>query len=135
VTRSSTRRVAYDDNTEMPSAPLSGCIRGKLVLAGPLPATSSCATVSLIDATYTDEPATVLARVVLRVASLVSGTIDFCLGALPHRPARRRWLFDAVVTADCDGQLRAGDYVLDYAVEYPEQPDRSPVLLNLKRIN
>lgn len=111
------------------------CIRGQLVVPGALPAASSRATVSLIDATHVDAPATVLAKAVIRVASPQSGPIDFYLEGLPDRPAKRRWLFNAAVTADPDGDLSVGDYVLGDAVAYPEQPDSAPVLLNLQRIN
>jgi uncharacterized lipoprotein YbaY len=112
------------------------CIHGRLVLPGGLPAKLSRAAVSLIDASYADASATALAETVLQVTAPLSGPIEFCLGGVPPRePPRRRWVFDATVTADRDGHLAAGDYVLAHTVEYLERPRRGPVSLRMQRVN
>ena len=109
-------------------------IEGDLILPGELPADSARAHVSVVDATYADTAAAVLAEADIVLNSHVQGAVHFRLQLPQEVPANRRWLFDATVTADPSGSLAAGDYVLDRAVEWSEGSDRHHFRLYLVRV-
>jgi hypothetical protein len=109
-------------------------VQGVLVLPDALPARPSWVSVSLIDATLADAAARVLATTTFASASVGAHEIPFRLGPLPRRHGRRRWLFDASVTADPAGRLSAGDYVLGRAVEWPARGAPNEIRLMLEKV-
>lgn len=108
---------------------------GKLILPGPLPATAARVSVALVDATLADAPAAVLSETTFTARAPLAAPITFDLALPPDRPAGRRWLVAATVTADPQGRLARGDYILGRAIEYPESGAAGPMTLSLEHID
>src|ERR1700741_1725175 len=109
-------------------------IEGDLILPGnPSPGLAR-AHVSLVDATYTDKAASVLAETDIALEPHMQAPVHFRLELPQEMPANRRWLFDATVTAEPGGALAEGDYILDRAVEWVEKASHDHFRLHLIRV-
>lgn len=109
-------------------------IVGHLVLPGPLVSVTANVTVSLIDATMADKPASVVAKTEFLVKKKnTENTIGFVLEA-SARPPESRWLFDATVTADEKGHLAPGDFVLTRSIAYDDRKPSARIVLYLQRV-
>lgn len=109
------------------------CIVGHLVLPGPLVSSTAKVSISLIDATMADKPASVIAKTEFQVEKNTENRIGFVLEA-PPRPLKSRWLFDATVTADEKGHLAPGDFVLTRSVAYDDLEPSTRIVLVLQRV-
>ncbi|MEW8130898.1 MAG: YbaY family lipoprotein [Candidatus Thiodiazotropha endolucinida] len=108
-------------------------IVGHLVLPGPLASGKAKVSVSLIDATMADQPASVVAKTEFVIENNTDNTIEFVLNAA-RCPTKRRWLFDATVTADEEGRLMPGDFVLTRSIVYVDPVRSADIVLDLERV-
>ncbi len=108
-------------------------IVGHLVLPGPLESSTAKVSISLIDASMADKPASIVAKTEFQVKKGTNRKIDFTL-VVPTRTVKSRLLFDATVTADDEGHLAPGDFVLAHSVEYSILEPSARITLVLQRV-
>jgi hypothetical protein len=107
-------------------------VQGRIVLPGLGPTSPITAIVSIVDASCSDAPATVVARVAFRWPGANVSSAPFCI-ALPHPPpSAHRWIFDVTATVNEAGRVEQGDYILTHSVACPAV-DRK-VTIELERV-